>query len=122
MSPFSRTTKVAPRCSKHIVAPGVCVPDQVLLELKDLVLESVLLCEIPYIHSDGEENEGHVVVLSALVLGVLYGLEGEEALERVTEYNDERRRRRSSSGSNSKGGMLTKEQVEQVHRLLLRSA
>ena len=91
-----------------------------MLELKDLVLESVLLCEIPYIHSDGEENEGHVVVLSALLLGVLYGLEGEEALERVTEYNDERRRRSSSSSSSSssKGGMLTEEQVEQVHRLL----
>ena len=119
-SPSShRRTTAAPRCSKHIVAPGVCVPDQVLLELKDLVLESVLLCEIPYIHSDGEENEGHVVVLSALLLGVLYGLEGEEALERVTEYNDERRRRSSSSSSSSsKGGMLTEEQVEQVHRLL----
>ena len=78
-----------------------------------------MLCEIPYIHSDGEENEGHVVVLSALLLGVLYGLEGEEALERVTEYNDERRRRSSSSSSSSsKGGMLTEEQVEQVHRLL----
>ena len=85
VSPSSSRSKGAhnlPKCTRHLVVSGKIMPDNVLSELRDLVLESILLMECPFI----EGHEG--MVLQAVVLAKLYRLTGHDAVQRVQSYRN----------------------------------
>ena len=56
--------------------------DDKLLELVDLCIESILMGEILFLHSDRDEGR-QCFLVSAIVLGKMYSLDGSSALRHL---------------------------------------
>ena len=74
-----------PHCSQHYTCAlplTQCMADDKLLELVDLCIESILMGEILFLHSDRDEGR-QCFLVSAIVLGKMYSLDGSSALRHL---------------------------------------
>jgi hypothetical protein len=94
-----------PKCSCHVISSAdSIIPDAVLMDLRDSVLESLLLTEKPYIDSTG-------ITLACVVLGSLYSLNGKETINRVQSYYSTR------NGEVTSFTLFSQEQIDQIVRI-----
>ena len=74
-----------PVCSQHYTCAfplTQCMADDLLLELVDLCIESILMGEVPFLHSNGDEGR-QCLLVSTIVLGKMYSLKGTRALRQL---------------------------------------